>query len=89
MPTVECTCGDVREFDAMSDHVRREHLGVELSYACGLCDFTATSEGIFLAHCIEKEHDPKSDRMVMVRISLNCVCVLIFLTFIFFSGAEC
>ena len=71
MPRVECTCGDVREFEAMADHVRREHLGVELPYECGICDFAAKEEGIFLAHCIAMEHDPKSDRMVMVRNLIN------------------
>ena len=60
----------MREMKLLADHIRREHLGVELPFACGLCKFTAKSESAFLAHCVFAEHDPNSDTMFLVKINL-------------------
>ena len=65
---VECTCGDKRRMSEMADHLRKEHLETDLPYSCGVCDFSATSEGAFLGHCIAFEHDPRKDQKVLVSI---------------------
>ena len=65
---VECICGGEGDIEELADHVRREHAQVGLSYACGVCEFTANSESIFLAHCVSAEHSPKSDQMIVVRL---------------------
>ena len=69
MSLFRCTCGYWRKAEEMASHVLLEHLGdVVLPYECGVCQFTATSEDVFLAHCIKTEHDPNSDAKILVSV---------------------
>ena len=72
MSLIECICGEKREAEEMAEHLRMEHFesGVDLPFECGVCNFSATSEKKFLAHCVTAEHDPNLDVKTLVRLAI-------------------
>ena len=65
---VNCVCGEKQELEKLVDHLRGEHIHVDLSFCCGICDFCATSEINYIRHCVSEGHDPRRDNKLMVKL---------------------